>query len=87
MLEDRDYEEVLLQTQPGDTIVLYSDGITDQLNRKGEDYSRSKLSRIVRTNCHLPSQAITGKIFADLDSFSAGAAKFDDQTLLVIKVK
>jgi sigma-B regulation protein RsbU (phosphoserine phosphatase) len=87
LLEDRDYEEVLLQTQPGDAIVLYSDGITDQLNRRGEEYSRSKLSKVVRANCHLSSQAITGKIFGDLDAFSAGAAKFDDQTLLVIKVK
>jgi sigma-B regulation protein RsbU (phosphoserine phosphatase) len=87
LLEDRDYEEILLQTQPGDTIVLYSDGIPDQLNRQGEEYARSKLSKVVKANCHLPSQAITGKIFADLDGFSAGAAKFDDQTLLVIKVK
>src|SRR3984893_3955544 len=84
LLEDRDYEEVLLQTQPGDAIVLYSDGIPDQLNRQGEEYTRTKLSKVVRTNCHLPSQAITGEIFADLDSFSSGAAKFDDQTLLVI---
>jgi sigma-B regulation protein RsbU (phosphoserine phosphatase) len=87
LLEDRDYEEVLLQTQPGDAIVLYSDGIPDQLNRQGEEYSRSRLSKVVRANCHLPSQEITGKIFADLDGFSARAAKFDDQTLLVIKVK
>jgi sigma-B regulation protein RsbU (phosphoserine phosphatase) len=87
LLEDRDYEEVLLQTQPGDAIVLYSDGIPDQLNRQGDEYTRTKLSKVVRTNCHLPSQEITGKIFADLDGFSAGAAKFDDQTLLVIKVK
>jgi sigma-B regulation protein RsbU (phosphoserine phosphatase) len=87
LLEDRDYEEILLQTQPGDAIVLYSDGITDQLDRQGEEYSRTRLSKIVRANCHLTSQAITSKIFADLDSFSAGAAKFDDQTLLVIKVK
>ena len=87
LLEDRDYEEVLLQTQPGDAIVLYSDGIPDQLNRQEEEYTRSKLAKVVRSNCHLPSQAITSRIFADLDRFSAGAAKFDDQTLLVIKVK
>jgi sigma-B regulation protein RsbU (phosphoserine phosphatase) len=87
LLEDRDYEEVLLQTQPGDAIVLYSDGIPDQLNRQGEEYSRTRLSKVVRANSHLPSQEITGKIFADLDGFSARAAKFDDQTLLVIKVK
>ena len=87
LLEDRDYEEILLQTQPGDAIVLYSDGIPDQLNRQEEEYTRSKLAKVVRSNCHLPSQAITSRIFADLDRFSAGAAKFDDQTLLVIKVK
>lgn len=87
LLEDREYEEVRLQTQPGDTIVLYSDGIPDQLNGRGEDYSRARLSKVVRANCHLSPQAITGKIFAELDKFGAGAARFDDQTLLVIKVK
>lgn len=87
LLEDREYEEVRLQTQPGDAIVLYSDGIPDQLNGRGEDYSRTRLSKVVRANCHLSSQAITGKIFAELDKFGAGAARFDDQTLLVIKVK
>ncbi len=87
LLEDREYEEVRLQTQPGDTIVLYSDGIPDQLNWRGEDYSRTSLSKVVRANCHLSSQEITAKIFEDLDGFGAGAARFDDQTLLVIKVK
>jgi Serine phosphatase RsbU, regulator of sigma subunit len=74
LLEDREYEEVRLQTQPGDAIVLYSDGIPDQLNGRGEDYSRTRLSKVVRANCHLSSQAITGKIFAELDKFGAGAA-------------
>jgi sigma-B regulation protein RsbU (phosphoserine phosphatase) len=87
LLEDRDYEEVLFQTQPGDAVVLYSDGIPDQLNRQGEEYSRARLSKVVRANCHLPSDGIREKIFADIDRFGAGAAKFDDQTLLVIKVK
>src|SRR5436190_18341526 len=36
LLEDRDYEEIQFQTQPGDTLVLYSDGIPDQLNGRGE---------------------------------------------------
>jgi sigma-B regulation protein RsbU (phosphoserine phosphatase) len=87
LLEDRDYEEVLFQTQPGDAVVLYSDGIPDQLNRQGEEYSRTRLSKVVRSNSHLPSDAIRERIFADIDKFGAGAAKFDDQTLLVIKVK
>jgi phosphoserine phosphatase RsbU/P len=87
LLEDRDYEEILLQTEPGDAIVLYSDGIPDQVNRQGEEYARSRLSKVVRASCHLNPQEITGKIFADLDRFGSGAAKFDDQTVLAIKVK
>ena len=72
---------------PGDTIVLYSDGIPDQLNYRGEEYSRSRLAKIVRAHNRESASAITEKIFEDLDRFSAGAPKFDDQTLLVIKVK
>jgi phosphoserine phosphatase RsbU/P len=86
LLEARDYEEIAFQTQPGDTIVLYSDGVPDQMNRRGEEYSRSRLSKVVRANCASPASGIAERIFADLDKFSAGADAFDDQTLLVIKV-
>ncbi len=87
LLESRDYEEITLQTQPGDVMALYSDGVPDQLNREGEDYSLDRLVTVLRGNCALPAQRITEKIFEDVDRFSAGAPRFDDQTLLVIKVK
>ena len=87
LLEDREYDEIEFQTQPGDTMVLYSDGIPDQLNLRGEEYGRGRLAKIVRASCHVPAQTITEKIFEDLDKFSAGAGAFDDQTLLVMKVK
>src|SRR5260370_11957443 len=84
LLEDREYEEIQFQTQPGDTLVLYSDGIPDQGNIYGEEYARERLATVIRASCHLSAQAITEKIFTDLDEFSAGAGAFDDQTLLVI---
>ena len=87
LLEARDYEEIAFQTEPGDVIVLYSDGVPDQLNRRGEEYSRARLSKVVRANCQVSASGIAEKIFQDLDKFSAGADAFDDQTLLVIKVK
>jgi sigma-B regulation protein RsbU (phosphoserine phosphatase) len=86
LLENREYEEIQFQTEPGDTIVLYSDGLPDQGNRRGEEYGRSRIAKVTRANCHLSAQEITEKIFEDLDRFSSGAAKFDDQTLLVIRV-
>jgi sigma-B regulation protein RsbU (phosphoserine phosphatase) len=87
LLESRDYEEIKFQTQPGDVVTLYSDGVPDQLNWAGEEYSRSRLVGVLRASSGLPAEAIGEKIFEDLDRFSAGAPRFDDQTLLVIKVK
>ena len=38
LLDDREYDEVIFDTKPGDVIVLHSDGITDQPNPKGVEY-------------------------------------------------
>jgi sigma-B regulation protein RsbU (phosphoserine phosphatase) len=87
LLEGREYEETTFQTKPGDTIVLYSDGIPDQLNHRGEEYGRARLAKVLRNHYKESASVLPKRIFEDLDRFSAGAAKFDDQTLLVIKVK
>jgi sigma-B regulation protein RsbU (phosphoserine phosphatase) len=87
LLESRDYEEIVFQTQPGDVIVLYSDGVPDQLNRRGDEYSRKRLSKVVQASCNLPVQSIVQAIFKDVDKFADGAEAFDDQTLLVMKTR
>src|SRR5882724_1574460 len=56
LLESRDYEEIVFQTQPGDVIVLYSDGVPDQVNRRGDEYSRKRLSKVVQSSCALSVQ-------------------------------
>ena len=59
----------------------------DQLSVTGEDYGRSRLEQVVRDNCHVSSQLLVNTIFADVDRFGAGAGAYDDQTLLVLRVK
>jgi sigma-B regulation protein RsbU (phosphoserine phosphatase) len=85
LLAAREYEEVPFDTKPGDTIVFYSDGITDHLSAGGEDYGRGRVARVVRAQSQRPAQEIVSAIFADMDRFATKA--FDDQTLVVIKVK
>ena len=51
LLDAREYEEVVFQAQPGDAIVLYSDGITDHLNAAGTEYGQGRLAQILRANC------------------------------------
>jgi sigma-B regulation protein RsbU (phosphoserine phosphatase) len=85
LLPDRDYEEISFQAQTGDVLVLYSDGITDHLSPSGEEYGRRQLTNIVRASCHLSAQGVIDAIFADLDRVNREL--FDDQTLVVLKVK
>jgi serine phosphatase RsbU (regulator of sigma subunit) len=55
------------------------------LSLGGEEYGRGRLARVVRTHCARPAEKIVDEIFADMDRFAVKA--FDDQTILVLKVK
>ncbi|MEJ7605960.1 MAG: SpoIIE family protein phosphatase [Bryobacteraceae bacterium] len=48
LLEDREYDEITVRLKPGDVLVLYSDGVQDQLNHAGEEYGTSKLFKAMR---------------------------------------
>jgi sigma-B regulation protein RsbU (phosphoserine phosphatase) len=85
LLDAREYEEVTFQAQPGDVIVLYSDGITDHMNAAGTEFGRGRLAQVVRTNCAKSAEGLIDMIFAELDRFSTVA--FDDQSVFVMKVE
>jgi sigma-B regulation protein RsbU (phosphoserine phosphatase) len=85
LLDAREYEEAVFQTQSADVLVLYSDGITDHLNPAGAEFGRSRLAQAVRTHCRLSAGDLIALIFKDLDQWSTTA--FDDQTLFVMKVR
>jgi sigma-B regulation protein RsbU (phosphoserine phosphatase) len=87
LLDNREYDEVIFNAQPGDLIVLHSDGITDQPNPKGVEYGRGRLGRKVRKLCDKTPETIATQILADLDVYKADAPTFDDQTLVVLKVR
>jgi sigma-B regulation protein RsbU (phosphoserine phosphatase) len=87
LLDNREYDEVIFNALPGDVIVLHSDGITDQPNPKGVEYGTDRLGRKMRKACGKPVEAIATQILADLDVYTSDAARFDDQTLVVMKVR
>jgi phosphoserine phosphatase RsbU/P len=87
LLDDREYDEVIFEAQPGDLVVLHSDGIPDQPNPKGEEYGRVRLARTLRKLCGKPVDVVADRILADFDDFKADAPTHDDQTLIVLKVR
>ena len=85
LLDAREYEEVTFEARAGDTVVLFSDGITDHLNQAGDEFGRGRLAQVVRGNCGKSAAEVCGAIFVEMDKFSTTA--FDDQTVFVVKVK
>jgi sigma-B regulation protein RsbU (phosphoserine phosphatase) len=86
LLEGREYEEVVFQAEVNDMILLYSDGVEDQLNPKGEEYSRTRLQKLLEKRGKQSPKCIAGAIFAELDHFRDDAVITDDQTVVVMRV-
>jgi phosphoserine phosphatase RsbU/P len=85
LLDSQQYEEVAFQAACGDTLLLYSDGITDHVDTAGHEYGRGRLAQAVRSSCGKSAAGLIGAIFQDLDRFNTTA--FDDQTIFVIQVR
>ena len=86
LLEDREYDEVALPLEPGDTVLFYSDGVEDQLNAEGQDFSRERIVALLARHANAPPQAIADAFIAALDEFRGATSITDDQTLMAIRV-
>jgi sigma-B regulation protein RsbU (phosphoserine phosphatase) len=87
MFPEADYEEISVAAQPGDAFVFISDGITDAENAQGDMYGTDRLTDILCGHRELPAVQIAEAIFADVARFQAGKARFDDETILVLRVR
>jgi sigma-B regulation protein RsbU (phosphoserine phosphatase) len=87
LLDDTEYDEVVFEAQPGDTILLYSDGVHDQENAAGQEYGRGRLYSVLERCAGRPPSGVADAVFEDLDRFAAGAAAEDDQTVIVLRVQ
>jgi len=68
----------------GDTLLLYTDGITESFNHAGEEFGEQRLVESLRRNREQPPQALISSIVDDAKKFSAGR-QFDDITLIVAR--
>ena len=87
MFPEAEYEEFSVATQPGDAFVFVSDGITDAENAQGEMYGTDRLTGILCGHRNFPAAQIAEAIFADVARFQSGQPRFDDETILVLRVR
>jgi len=87
LLDDREYEELVFQAKEGDLVLLYSDGVEDQLNPAEEEFGRDRIMRVLLDHCDAPPKVIASAILHEVDVFKDGAPNTDDQTLIVMRVR
>ena len=86
LLDDQEYEQIEFVSQPDDLMLLYSDGVEDQLSDTNEEYGRERVEKLLLTHCQKTPQYLVNAIFEDLDQFRGLTPLTDDQTLIALRV-
>jgi len=76
-----------LLLEPGDLLVLYTDGITEAFNEVDVDFSEERLVAYLEKNRSLKAREILAGLLAEIQEFRGNAPQSDDITLLVIRVE
>jgi sigma-B regulation protein RsbU (phosphoserine phosphatase) len=80
------YEEFSLSTQPGDSLIFFSDGITDAQNMNGDMFGDDRLKLVVKKNAQKSASKIADAILSEVAKFQGERERFDDETVVVLKV-
>ncbi|HZS43816.1 MAG TPA: SpoIIE family protein phosphatase [Blastocatellia bacterium] len=80
------YAEQVVDFYPGDIMIMYTDGITEAVNEREEEYGLERLARVVENNSNLRAHEICSKIIEDVTAYAVDGGIADDLTVMIIKV-
>jgi sigma-B regulation protein RsbU (phosphoserine phosphatase) len=76
-----------VQLNPGDTLVLYTDGVTEAANPDGVQFGIDRLADVIRDNSDVSAEQLIQRLWKAVNTFTAGIQPVDDTTLVVAKVQ
>lgn len=85
MFRDSRYYEYYMTLEPGQVLVLYTDGATEAMNRAREEYGRDRLVEAVRQCRHLGAREMIDFIHRDVINWTEGLGAHDDVTFFIVK--
>jgi len=86
IFDHAEFEEETLTIETGDTLVFYTDGITEAENTSEEMYGMQRLVDFTVKNAALGAEELSNKMKNDLIEFTSTSQRSDDLTIVVIKV-
>src|SRR6266496_5770651 len=85
MFRDSRYYEYFATIEPGQVLVLYTDGVTEATNPSSEDYGRDRLVDAVRRGRHLSAREMIDFIHNEVITWTEGRGATDDVTFFIVK--
>ena len=74
-----------LELQPGEGVLVYTDGVTEAANKKGEFYGESRLEAYLTAHASQTAEELVRGLHAEVEHFEAGARRSDDITVLALR--
>jgi phosphoserine phosphatase RsbU/P len=84
-LEDFSYAEGVVAFAPGDTLLIYSDGITESLDANDEEFGEERLASLLSAGSADAAAQLIDRIVAAVRTHAGELSQMDDMTLLVIR--
>ena len=80
-------KEKMIQLHEDDLLVFYTDGFTEAMNSRMEEYGEERLMEVIRRNCEKSVDDIHEAVFRDNKTFVKEMPQLDDMTMIFIKGK
>jgi serine phosphatase RsbU (regulator of sigma subunit)/CHASE2 domain-containing sensor protein len=87
LIETETYVDDRVKLEPGDSIVLYTDGVTEARNNLKEEFGEERLKEVILKNHYASPLPMINAIKGDLSRFVGNEPQYDDLTIIVLKIK
>lgn len=87
MFDDSHYHQHFIRFEPGQVMVIYTDGITEAANPNDEEYGNDRFAKRVLDGIHLPAKKMIDHIRKDVADFTERKFLDDDGTLFIVKAE
>jgi sigma-B regulation protein RsbU (phosphoserine phosphatase) len=85
IFEDAPYEQRTIRLEPGDFLLLYTDGVSEAFNPAEEQFGEPRLEAVLQSHAHASAGELVAAIEQAVEDFTGGAAPFDDVTMVAVR--
>src|SRR5205085_4761108 len=87
LVPEAQYTATCLKLEPGDTLVLFTDGVTEAMDPDEELFGMPRLKQVLTGQMECPLEQLQKCVLEAVENFTRGARQADDLTLLIVRYR